>query len=99
MEKGLVKEVELSNSGKVKIILTNGKVAMTDNPRTENFKEELLLYNIKVVEKEGTLNQAIPMTLLVLLIGIMTFYLNRNMSKQAEKEMSNMSKMDTVEFF
>lgn len=97
MEKGLVKEVELSNSGKVKIILTNGKVAMTDNPRTENFKEELLLYNIKVVEKEGTLNQAIPMTLLVLLIGIMTFYLNRNMSKQAEKEMSNMSKMDTVD--
>lgn len=95
VQKGLVEEVKLSNSGKIEIKLKNGKVVTTDNPRTEKFKEELLLYNVKVVEIDDKLNQAIPMLLLVSVMGFMIFYLNRNMSKQAEKEMSNMSKMDT----
>lgn len=95
VQKGLVEEVELSNNGKINIKLKNGKIAITDNPRTEKFKEELLLYNIKVVEKDGNLNQIIPMFLLISGMGLMIFYLNRNMSKQAEKEMSNMSRMDT----
>ncbi|MCQ4924207.1 ATP-dependent metallopeptidase FtsH/Yme1/Tma family protein [Tissierella carlieri] len=95
VQKGLVEEVKLSNNGKIEIKLKNGKVAITDNPRTEKFKEELLLYDVKVVEKDGNLNQAIPMLLLVSVMGFTIFYLNRNMSKQAEKEMSNMSKVTT----
>ncbi len=95
VEKGLVEEVKLSNDGKIEIKLKNGKIAITDNPRTEKFKEELLLYNVKVVEKDRDLNQAIPILLLVSVMGFMIFYLNRNMAKQAEKEMSDMSKMDT----
>ncbi len=95
LEKRLVEEVQLSNNGKIKIKLKNGKFAITDNPRTDNFKEELLLYDVKVVEKDENLNQAVPMILLVSVMGFMIFYLNKNMSKQAEKEMSNMSKVDT----
>lgn len=97
VEKGLVEEVELSNSGKIKVTLKNEKIAITDNPRTEKFKEELLLYNVKVIEKEIALNSAIPMILFVSVIGFMVFYLNKNMSKQAEKEMSDMSKMDALD--
>lgn len=97
VEKGLVEEVELSNSGKIKVTLKNEKIAITDNPRTEKFKEELLLYNVKVIEKELALNSAIPMILFVSVIGFMVFYLNKNMSKQAEKEMSDMSKMDALD--
>nr|WP_312668083.1 ATP-dependent metallopeptidase FtsH/Yme1/Tma family protein [Tissierella praeacuta] len=95
VQKNLVEEVELSNNGKIKIKLKNGDTVITDNPRTEKFKEELLLYDVKVVEKNGNLNQALPMFLLVSAMGFMVFYLNRNVSEQAEKEMSNMSNLDT----
>ncbi|SHF05534.1 cell division protease FtsH [Tissierella praeacuta DSM 18095] len=95
VQKNLVEEVELSNNGKIKIKLKNGDTVITDNPRTEKFKEELLLYDVKVVEKNGNINQALPMFLLVSAMGFMVFYLNRNVSKQAEKEMSNMSNLDT----
>ena len=94
LEKGLVEEVELSNSGKIKIKLTNNKVATTDNPRTDRFKEELLMYDVKVIEKTNGVNQAIPMLILVSAMGLMIFYLNKNMSKQAEKEMTKMSQID-----
>ncbi|WP_353095214.1 ATP-dependent metallopeptidase FtsH/Yme1/Tma family protein [Tissierella praeacuta] len=95
VHKNLVEEVELSNNGKIKVKLRNGEIAITDNPRTENFKEELLLYDVKVVEKNGSLNQAVPILLLISAMGFTLFYLNKNMSKQAEKEMNNMSRMDT----
>lgn len=97
VEKSLVEEVELSDSPKVKIKLKNGTIATTDNPRTETFKEDLLLYDIKVIEKDGTVNQFIPLILFVSVIGFMIFYLNKNMSKQAEKEMSGLSKMNLFE--
>ena len=95
VEKGLIEEVQLSNSGKIKVKLTNGTIKITDNPRTDSFKEELLLYDIKVVEKDNEFNQLIPIIILVSIMGLTIFYLNKNMSKQAEKEMSNMSKIDT----
>lgn len=97
VEKGLVEKVELSNSGKIKVILTNEKVLITDNPRTERFKEELLLYNVKVIEKDLALNPVIPMLLFISIIGFMIFHLSKNQSKQAEKEMSDMSKMDALD--
>ncbi|WMM26871.1 AAA family ATPase [Tissierella sp. MB52-C2] len=94
LQKGLVKEVELSNGGKIKVKLTNGKLAITDNPRTDGFKEELLMYDVNVVEKTNSASQAIPMIILVSAMGFMVFYLNKNMSKQAEKEMAKMSEID-----
>lgn len=94
LQKGLVKEVELSNGGKIKVKLTNGKLAITDNPRTDSFKEELLMYDVNVVEKTNSASQAIPMIILVSAMGFMVFYLNKNMSKQAEKEMAKMSEID-----
>lgn len=97
VEKGLVEEVELSTGGKIKVKLENGEKVITDNPRTENFKEKLLLYDIVVKEKDEAKAQMAPMIIFVLAIGVMIFYLNRNVSKQAEKEMSNMSNIDTLD--
>lgn len=97
VEKDLVEEVELSDSSKIRIKLKNGNIATTDNPRTATFKEELLLYDVKVVEKDDTVNQIIPLVLFISVIGFMIFYLNKNMSKHAEKEMSGLSKMDLFE--
>src|SRR5690606_28208708 len=91
----LVEEVELSNNDKIKVSLENGNTFVTDNPRKEGFKEELLLNNIKVVEKDEALNQTIPMVIIVSIMGFILFNISRNMSKQAAKEMSHMSKIDT----
>ncbi|NLK43774.1 MAG: ATP-dependent zinc metalloprotease FtsH [Tissierellia bacterium] len=95
VEMGLVEEVVLSNNEKIKVRLENGNVFVTDNPRKVNFKEELLLNNIKVIEKDETINQTIPMILTVSIMGFILFHISRNMSKQAAKEMSQMSKIDT----
>ena len=95
VEKGLVEEVELSNNERIKVRLENGSVFITDNPRKEAFKEELLLSNIKVIEKDESLSQTIPMILTVSIMAFILFNISRNMSKQAAKEMSQMSKIDT----
>lgn len=95
VEKDLVEEVELSNSEKFKVILKNGSVFITDNPRKESFKEELLLNNIKVIERDETISQTIPMLFTIFIMGFLLFHISRNMSKQAAREMSQMSKIDT----
>lgn len=95
IERGLVEEVELSNGSEIKMKLKDGSISITDNPRSENFKEELLLHDVKVVEKDGKVDKFIPLILFVSVMGFMIMYLNKNISKQAEKEMTDMSKMDT----
>ncbi len=77
--------------------MKNGKSFITDNPRTEDFKEYLLLYNIKVVEgsKSQVLGQGISFILLLAGVGVVAYLINNGSSKQAEKEMATMSKIDT----
>lgn len=94
LEKGIVKEVELSNAEKIKVILDNGNILITDNPRTVNFKEELLLYGVIVNEKNNSVNQIMPMIIIFSILGFTVIYLNKYGSKQAEKEMAGLSKMD-----
>jgi cell division protease FtsH len=95
--KGLVDEVELSDKAKLTGKLKNGEIFITDNPRTENFKEQLLLHDVKVKEgdKNAILGQGISFILLLAGIGVVAYIINNNNSKQAEKEMATMSKMDT----
>ncbi|MFA7533948.1 MAG: ATP-dependent metallopeptidase FtsH/Yme1/Tma family protein [Tissierellaceae bacterium] len=94
LERGLVEEVELSNNDKIKIKLNNGKILETDNPRKDNFKEELLLYEVNVIEKEQQLSQLIPTILILSVLGFMVIHLSRNTSRQAAKEMNDLSKID-----
>lgn len=46
----LVEEVFVSNSPKINVKLKNGTVYQTDNPRLDNFKEQLLESNVQVSE-------------------------------------------------
>ncbi len=96
LERGSIEEVELSDKAKLIGKLKNGESFITDNPRTENFKEQLLLHNVKVKEGEtnAILGQGISFILLLAGIGVVAFMINKNNSKQAEKEMATMSKMD-----
>lgn len=98
IDKGLVEEVELGNSPKIKVTLHNGNKFLTDNPRTAEFKEVLLLNDVKVVEKDQLAKDTMFLVSLVLMLGVALFYFRGNISKQAEKEMASMSKMDGIDY-
>lgn len=52
LNKEKIEEVKINNGSKVYGNLKDGTLFVTDNPKTENFKETLLMNNIKVVESE-----------------------------------------------
>lgn len=60
-----VSTVYVTNSPKIKVKMNNGEIYETDNPRTDNFKEELLKQGIKVSESSPlSPKEAIPTMLL-----------------------------------
>lgn len=95
LEKGNVKEVYLGNDAKIKVILNDGNEMVTDNPRTIDFKKDLLVHGVKVVEKANNFETfAVPVLLMLFLLSMLVYF-SRNISKQAEKEMANMSNIDS----
>lgn len=98
VKNGQVLEISLNNSPTITGKLKDGTEFVTDNPRSENFKEEMLLYNVNVVESSnlGLVDRIIPLILMLGAIG-MVVYLVKNGSKQAEKEMENMANIDVVD--
>jgi cell division protease FtsH len=59
-----ISTVYVTNAPKIKVKLNNGQLYETDNPRTDNFKEELLKQGIKVSETAPfTPKEAIPTVL------------------------------------
>jgi len=97
-KKGQVREITLNDSPILTGKLKDGTEFVTDNPRSENFKEEMLLYNVNVVESSDMdlVDRIIPLILMLGAIG-MVIYLVKNGSKQAEKEMENMANVDVVD--
>lgn len=94
LEIGDVDTVYISNNSKVKILLDDGSEFMTDNPRSEAFKENLLMYDIDVKEENGNVqNVGVPLALLGVLTILILFIMNKG-SKQAEKEMTNMATIE-----
>lgn len=97
LENGLVEEAYLDESAKIKIILDNSNEFVTDNPRTEGFKELLLMHDVNVIEKSQISNQIMPLIILGALVSGL-FYFRKNISKQAEKEMASMSSIESGEY-
>lgn len=97
IKNGQVERVELSGDPRIMGKLKDGTYFITDNPRTENFKEFLLLNNVQVIETNGTSPLKNGAMFLVMLCGVgaLAYFLNKNMSKQAQKEMALMSNMDS----
>lgn len=96
LNKGIVEEVYLGSGPKIELVLENGSRIMTDNPRTEGFKEELLLNGVKVVERNNQPADIVMPLLILVSLGAMLYYFRNNTSKEAEKEMASMSKMDSA---
>lgn len=95
-EEGLVEEVGLGDRSQIKGKLKDGAAFITDNPRKEDFKEYLLLHNIEVKEEESLIPSHIIATLILLMgVGGLAYFSNKNYSKQAEKEMALMSEIET----
>ena len=95
IEKNLVQEVELKDKSQLKGKFKNGDLFITDNPRREDFKEYLLLNNVEVIEDNSLIPaQIITIMFLLMGIGLLAYFTNKNYSKQAEKEMALMSKID-----
>lgn len=98
LERKMVKEVQLNDSAKLRIKLKDGKEVITDNPRIDNLKEKLLLYNVVVVEKDDSMVERGFVLLIFIGIGIAVYTNRRKLPKEAEKEMINLSKMDDVDY-
>src|SRR5699024_436766 len=70
VENEQVEKVELDDRPKITGKLKNGNYFVTDNPRTENFKENLLKNNIKVKETNGNSALMQGLTFILFLLGI-----------------------------
>jgi cell division protease FtsH len=96
VKKGQVERVELKDSPRISGKLKSGEYFITDNPRTEDFKEMLLVNDVKVLESSGnsTLIQGISFLLFLCGMGIVGYFLNSNINKQAQKEMAFLSDIE-----
>ncbi|TJX13856.1 ATP-dependent zinc metalloprotease FtsH [Tissierella creatinini] len=94
LDKGAVMEVNIGQDSKIEVILDNGRKTITENPRTEGFKEELLLKDVVVNEKDIEITEAIMPIIILLSLVLMVISMRRDFSGQAEKEMATISKMD-----
>ncbi|KGG80802.1 cell division protein FtsH [Caloranaerobacter azorensis H53214] len=97
VEKGNVETVYLSNSSKIKGKLIDGTYFITDNPRSESFKESLLTKGINVEEIEQNTAIMNLLTLLLVLVsfGLIGYFLSKNTAKQAQREMAYMSSIES----
>ena len=79
-----VSQVSMDQGATIQFQLKDGKTYTTDHPRKEGFKEELLLQEVKVVEKTDTVSvlQYIMGSLFMFgMLGVIFYYVKRNGSK------------------
>lgn len=93
-----VKEVTIDKSSNIQGILKDGKRFITDNPRTENFKEKLLMKDIKVNEQDTGLGDKIVFVVLSIGLVILVLYMRKNYSKMAEKEINGLAQIEKSDY-
>lgn len=96
IENGQIKEVNLNNTPKLSGTFSDDTEFITDNPRTVNLKEILLLNNINVTEGDGsnTVTDIVKFVLMMLFIVSILYLVNKNKSKLLQKEISEMSAIE-----
>lgn len=99
MNEGRIKIAYLVDDPKLQGMLKDGTNFVTDNPRTENFKEILLLNNVHVEENKGNLMVTNILNFIgfIIVIGAMGIFLSRQSSKQTSREFSKMSNIETID--
>lgn len=86
VEEGKIEKVYLNHSDQMQGEYANGKTFVTDNPRTENLKESLLVQDIIVDEMNDQIqgNQILSMIATLSLFGVLIFAVNRKGFKQTQ---------------
>ncbi|MCT4607272.1 MAG: AAA family ATPase [Marinisporobacter sp.] len=99
MKAGDVKNIYLVDEPRLKGTLKNGSSFATDHPRTENFKEILLINNVLVEENKENIMimNIISFVGFIIAFGAMGIFLSRQSSKQTSREFSKMSNMEAVD--
>ncbi len=98
LENNQVERVILSDSPQIKAELRNGERVLTDNPRTEDFKKELLLYGVRVEEAGLGLKEVLIFLALTSGLIYLVYFFKNKVPKEVEKEMSNLSNMEKVDY-
>ncbi len=95
---GKVETVYYVDDPKLEGLLKNGKEFITDNPRTESFKETLLMHNVKV--EENTANSIVTNIIgfvgFIVVFAGMAIFMSKQSSKQTSMEFNKMSNMEAI---
>lgn len=84
IEAGKIEKVYLNDSDKLEGEYEDGEAFITDNPRTQNLKEFLLIHGITVDETNGKIKgeQLLNVLIILGLFGFLLFAVKRNMPGQ-----------------
>lgn len=97
VENDQINSISISDSSQLKGELKDGQQFVTDNPRIDGFKENMLMNNIKVEEVNGQYSVG-QIILGIISIGAfvgIAIYMSKNNSQQVSKEYNKMSDIDT----
>ncbi|SEF90692.1 cell division protease FtsH [Caloramator fervidus] len=94
VEQNKIDTVYLSDFEYIKVISKDGKIFYTENPRINNFKEKLLLQNVRVKENDGNLLNSIAS---ILAFGILSALILGLASKKV-KSQSTISSLSNIEY-
>lgn len=97
LDKDMVESVKIGDSAQIVVGLKNEKTYKTDNPRTVDFKKELLLHDVKVVEQSINLTALMFFGGLVISLTLFILYFRKYMFKNAEREITSLSNMEEME--
>ncbi|OLS02528.1 ATP-dependent metallopeptidase FtsH/Yme1/Tma family protein [Tissierella creatinophila] len=98
LQKSNVKEVTIGKSPNIEGVLKDGKKFITDNPRTEDFKKELLVKDVEVNEQDIELGDKIVSIVLSIGLVVLVLYMRKNYSKVAEKEINNLAQIEKIDY-
>lgn len=96
-KKGNVEKIYLSNRAEITGNLKNGDVFITDNPRTEDFKEQMLLYNIDVEEKQSAAWGNIVMLLMLAGLVVAAFIAIKGPQAQTQNGLNTVTPVKSKE--
>ncbi len=96
VEKQQVKKLFLSDDANLKGEFKNGEIFETDNPRSNNLKEVLLLQGVQVEEIGDSKSLGQLAIFIIIMVGFAAFiyFLSKQSSKQASREYNQMSSID-----
>lgn len=88
VDSGKIEKVFLYDDAMLEGIYKNGEYFVTDNPRKETLKEDLLKQNIKVDEKQQRLQieKNLSMLFIMVLFGAVLYKLSKKASRQLQKD-------------